>query len=74
MPTISFLILTYNSAKHIDAFFDSFFSHFKQKIEEGEYELVIVDNNSTDSSFDDIKKYSSVQLIHNLVVEVDQSY
>jgi GT2 family glycosyltransferase len=57
MPQISFLILTYNSSSHISSFFDSLLRIIKKELADERYEVVIVDNASTDSTSKDIKEY-----------------
>ncbi len=57
MPKISFLVLTYNSASHIQSFLNSFFSVLKKEFDDGLVELIIEDNNSTD---DTVKKIRSI--------------
>jgi GT2 family glycosyltransferase len=57
MPKISFLILTYNSSDYIKPFFDSLFEKVDSKIKDGIYELLILDNASSDSSTLQIHNY-----------------
>lgn len=57
MPTISFLILTYNSSHYFKNLFSSIEKEVGSEIENGSYEVIIVDNASTDGSQEEIKKY-----------------
>jgi len=59
MPTLSFLILTYNSEKHIELLLDSLLSCLGEKIKSGEYEIVIADNDSSDNTHTIVEKYIS---------------
>jgi GT2 family glycosyltransferase len=59
MPEISFLILTYNSEKYIDPLFESLKSEVGEKIKSGEYEVIVVDNDSKDATAEKVKKYTS---------------
>ncbi|MDO8269285.1 MAG: glycosyltransferase family 2 protein [Candidatus Levybacteria bacterium] len=57
MPTISFLILTYNSSHYFKNLFSSIEKEVGSEIKNGLYEVIIVDNASTDGSSEEIKKY-----------------
>lgn len=57
MPKISFLILTYNSSPYIYPLLTSIFEQVGKEIENGEYEIVIVDNCSTDNTIDSVKEF-----------------
>ena len=56
MPTLSFVILTYNSSKYIHNLLNSFFVKFGSQLKNGEYEIIVVDNNSTDTTVEIIEK------------------
>lgn len=56
MPTLSFVILTYNSSKYIHNLLDSLFVKFGSQLKNGEYEIIVVDNNSTDSTVAIVEK------------------
>lgn len=56
MPTLSFVILTYNSSKYIHNLLNSLFVKFGSQLKDGEYEIIVVDNNSTDATLDIIEK------------------
>jgi len=56
MP-ISFLILTYNSSSYIYSLLDSLSNKIDSKVKKGEYEIIIVDNCSTDDTAQHIAKY-----------------
>lgn len=55
MPEISFLILTYNSEKYIGKLLDSLFENCGEKIKNGNYEILIFDNNSSDGTSKEIE-------------------
>lgn len=55
MPEISFLILTYNSEKYIGKLIDSLYDNCREKIKNGNYEILIFDNNSTDGTLKEIE-------------------
>lgn len=57
MPEISFLILTYNSEKHIRLLLDSLFENCGEKIKKGTYEILILDNNSDDETLKEIETF-----------------
>lgn len=57
MPTISLLILTYNSQHYIDPLFSSIKSVLGEEIGKGLIEIVVVDNSSTDSTAQEVKKH-----------------
>lgn len=50
MPSFSFLILTYNSTRHIHPFLSTLFEKIGSDIKKGKFELIIVDNNSPDET------------------------
>lgn len=56
MP-ISFLILTYNSSSYIYSFLDSLFEKIESGLKNDKYELIIVDNDSTDNTVRKINSY-----------------
>jgi hypothetical protein len=56
MPTISILILTYNSASYIEELFKSLFDKLKTRLDSGEYEIIIVDNDSKDETVTLVKE------------------
>ncbi len=62
MPELSFLILTYNSEQYIDPLFESLNSHIGEKVRSGQYEIIVVDNDSKDSTAEKAKKYMSAHI------------
>ena len=60
-PLFSIVIVTYNSAEHIENCIHSII----QNIDIGNYEIIIVDNCSTDETVKIIKKYNNVVLAVN---------
>lgn len=68
MPAISFLILTYNSSQYLKSLFDSFEKFIGQEIQSGKYEIIIIDNASTDATALEIKKYTgeNIRFFQNL--------
>ena len=59
---ISISIVTHNSDRVIKECLDSIFKHIKNE----QYEIIIVDNGSTDNTIKDIKKnFKSVSVIQN---------
>jgi len=56
MPTLSFVILTYNSSKYIHNLLNSLFVKFGSQLKDGEYEIIVVDNNSTDTTVEIVEK------------------
>jgi len=56
MPTLSFVILTYNSSKYIRNLLNSLFVKFGSQLKDGEYEIIVVDNNSTDTTLAIVEK------------------
>lgn len=59
IPKFSFLILTYNSERFVKELLDSLLKDNLEKIEKGIYELLVIDNNSSDKTVEHIKKYFS---------------
>ncbi|MFH0853291.1 MAG: glycosyltransferase family 2 protein [bacterium] len=59
-PLISIVILNYNGLVYLKKTIDSVL-----KIEYSNYEIIIVDNGSTDDSVDYIKKFHNIKLIKN---------
>lgn len=57
MPKISIVILTYNSSRFILPLIKSIFD--QQKKSKSEIEIIIVDNNSTDNTLNEVKKFGS---------------
>ena len=55
---ISFVILTWNSADHINNCIESIIYNLGK--DEIEYEIIVVDNGSTDSTLDWLKKFSKI--------------
>ena len=66
MPKISFILPIYNVNQYLDKCVDSLYS---QGLNEGEYEIVMVNDGSTDSSLETCNRYAGQD--HNIVV-VDQ--
>ncbi len=58
-PELSIIIVNYNSGKYLAKCLKS----IKQNIKNIEYEIIIVDNNSTDDSIKGIEQYDKVNLI-----------
>lgn len=58
MP-ISFLILTFNSSSYVNSLLDSLSKRIDTGVKKGEYEIIIVDNNSSDDTVHKISKYLS---------------
>lgn len=56
MPIISFLILTYNTSSFIESFLTSLLQFIEKEVKSGKYEILILDNVSTDNT---------VHIIHN---------
>lgn len=68
MPTISFLILTYNSSRFVEPLLNSLDEKLGKKIEIGNYEVIVVDNDSKDDTADKIRKHplhKSLRLFEN---------
>ncbi len=65
MPTFSFIILTYNSEKHISNLLDSIEKHYGEEIKSGFIEIIIVDNASTDKTLSQISKFKKVKIVKN---------
>jgi GT2 family glycosyltransferase len=67
MPTLSFVILTYNSSQYIHNLLNSLFVKFGSQLKNGEYEIIVVDNNSTDTTVEIVEQNfdKKVQLFKN---------
>ncbi len=65
MPTFSFIILTYNSEKHISNLLDSIHKHYGEEIKSGFIEIIIVDNASTDATLSKISKFKKIKIVKN---------
>lgn len=65
MPTISFLILTFNSENYIGRLLESLDVLVGEKIKKKKYEVVVVDNHSTDKTREILKNYSFIRLVNN---------
>ena len=63
MPTISFLILTYNSSSYIKRLLDSIFSVLHSEIERGEVEIIVEDNASHDNTVKVVEEYKKARKI-----------
>lgn len=57
MSTLSFVILTYNSSKYIQNLLDSIFVKYEDSLKSGEFEVVIVDNASSDKTVEIVEKF-----------------
>lgn len=66
MTKLSIIILTYNSAKHIKFCIDSIFDFYSLALVRGEYELLIVDNASSDTTLPALEKYFNEQFKKNM--------
>lgn len=77
MPSLSIIILTYNSTRYITPFLDSLFDLYGEKIASKEFELIIFDNNSTDDSIklakNYLKKFSTQELADGKEMEKSSS-
>jgi GT2 family glycosyltransferase len=67
---LSIIIVSYNTKKLLENCLNSLFSHCKKELESGEYEIIVVDNGSSDGSIDMVqsskfKVQSSINLIQN---------
>ena len=60
MPSISIVIPVYNTAKYLEACIESLHN---QTMSSDDYEIIMVENNSTDGSADIIKKYATIRLL-----------
>lgn len=60
MTLISVIVPFYNAEKYIE---DCIVSLISQEFQSDDYELIFVDNNSTDSSVDIVKRYPRIKLI-----------
>jgi len=68
MTNLSIIILNYNTKDLTLACVQSLFSYYKKQIEDGEFEIIIVDNASADESVSMIQKqpwFSQVKLVQN---------
>jgi len=64
-PLVSVIIVNYNGREHLEKCFESL-----MKIDYGKYELILVDNNSTDDSIEFVKNaYPSV-----IIIKLDKNY
>ncbi len=70
MPTISFLILTYNSSSYIKRLLDSIFSVLHSEIERGEVEIIVEDNASHDNTVKVVEEYKKSK--KNIVLYVSK--
>lgn len=68
MPQISFLILTYNSENYVDKILGSIISLCGEKFEKKEYELLVLDNNSSDNTRSLIERFTKKYSFINFVV------
>lgn len=57
MPDISFLILTFNSERFVDTILGSIFDKCGDRIKKGKFELLILDNNSSDTTSEKIESF-----------------
>ena len=62
MPELSFLILTYNSENYIEPLFDSLLSKISKEVKDGTYEIIVVDNASTDGTANKVNKYQATHI------------
>lgn len=66
---LSIIILTYNSQDEIIACLDSIYKYSLSKLQQGEWEIIVIDNNSTDHTIGNIEsnwaKYRKLTLIKN---------
>ena len=56
MTTLSIIILSYNTKDLTLACIQSVFRYYRQQLDQGEFEIIVVDNNSKDDSIKEIKK------------------
>lgn len=67
-PTLSIIILSYNTSELLLLCIQSIISQYKKQLEQKQFEIIVVDNNSTDTTISDIKKNDShrfIRLIEN---------
>ncbi len=57
MRSITIIIITYNSSKYISSCLDSIKRFYEKKLENGELEIVLFDNNSTDDTLKVVIKH-----------------
>lgn len=68
MTNLSIIILNYNTRELTVACVRSLLAHYKKQIDDGEFEIIIVDNASADESVSMIQKqlwFSQVKLVQN---------
>ncbi len=70
MPLISYIICTYNRAKYLPIALNAF---TKQNIENrNDFEVIVIDNNSTDSTFEVVNIFKKQHLYINLIYEKEE--
>lgn len=57
MPRLSIIILTYNSSFHIENCLKGIFSYYEKELNNGDFEILLADNESTDNTLSEISAY-----------------
>ncbi len=65
MPEISVVILTYNSALYIEKLLKSLNSRYEKEIKDGEIEIIVADNQSSDETFNLVSKIDNIKFVKN---------
>lgn len=68
MPTISFLILTYNSSSYINRLLDSLIKILQDELRREEIEIIIEDNSSSDDTVELVKEYIEKNNQKNIIL------
>jgi glucosyl-dolichyl phosphate glucuronosyltransferase len=68
-PLVSIVICTFNRANIL---LDALMSVFEQELEESKYEVIVVDNNSSDNTKEIINEYKDKYNTLNYVIELNQ--
>lgn len=55
--TLSIIIVSFNTKSYLKQCLDSLFSHYKKELNSKTYEIIVVDNNSTDGSQQMVQKH-----------------
>ncbi|MEK9178474.1 MAG: glycosyltransferase family 2 protein [Patescibacteria group bacterium] len=65
MKTLSVVITNYNSKDFVLSCIESIKKHNRQQVESGDFEIIVVDNASSDGSLESLSKLQSITLIPN---------
>lgn len=65
MPNISVVILTFNSEKYIEKLLTSLISKYEKEVREKKLEIIVADNNSSDSTLKIAGRISGVEAFNN---------